>query len=78
MVGEAKLPCPSLGQVNVGMSEEQLWFELGSTPRRCSKIKRERERETNVLSLFVPQQMPADLNSQTRLLKRGRIVSNNP
>lgn len=30
MVRGAKLPCPSLGQVNVKMVEEQLWFELGS------------------------------------------------
>lgn len=30
MVRGAKLPCPSLGQVNVEMVEEQLWFELGS------------------------------------------------
>lgn len=64
--------------MNVKMVEEWLWFGLGS-PQGDVVLENVavKNTETNILSLFAPQQMLPDLSSQTQNLWRSRMVYNN-
>lgn len=60
------------------MVEEWLWFGLGS-PRGdvVPENVAVKNTETNILSLFAPQQTLPDPNSQTQNLWRSRMPYNN-
>lgn len=64
--------------MNVKMVEGWLWFGLGS-PQGDVVLENVavKNTESNILSLFAPQQTLPDLNSQTQNLWRSRIVYNN-